>query len=257
MSAPVNQDVLDKIKKLLRMDDGRGNTQAEVEQAMAAALKLAARHGIDLNEVDTAEDAEPPEPVVGEEFAPERTGGGECAARLPAANKYITWILEKFFRVQVIRITSWGKYEVKGTMQEGPVKRLQFFGRKTNVQIAIYVYNFLRNEFAILWHDYKRRMQAPMSSRNSFYYGLHAGLHKKLLETMGEVEVETAKQLEAKGTSMALVLVGEQEKVTEEVKKAHPRIKYVSTGDGDTSDDTAVWEGRRLGEKIEIRTALK
>ena len=257
MSAPVNQDVLDKIKKLLKVDEGRGNSQAEAEQALVAAQRLALRHGINLDEIDATEDVGYNEPIVGEEFTPERTGGGQCASRLPTAHKYIAWILEKYFRISMIYITNEKEYEDKGVRKFGKVRSLQIFGKKTNVQIALYVYGFLHREFALLWRDYKRKNNADMSSRNSFYLGLYAGLSDKLLSTLGQVEEEIAKQLEHQGTSMALVLVDEKKKVDQAIKEAHPRLKYVSTPVGNIDDDSALIEGKRKGANIEIKTAIK
>lgn len=256
MSAPVNQDVIDKIKKLLRVDEERGNSQAESEQALMAAQRLALRHGINLDEIDTTEEVES-EPIVGEDFTPERHGGGECASRLPTAHKYIAWILEKYFRVSIIYITKWETFTDKGVEREGRVRRLQLFGKKTNVQIAIYVYKFLHREFGELWREHKRKFEAPMSSRNSFYYGLYCGLDEKLNATLGQVEQETAKQLEHKGTSMALVLVDEKKKVDQAVHEAHPRLKYISQEVGQTDDYSAIADGQRKGRKIEIKPAIQ
>jgi len=257
MSAPTNQAVLDKIKKLLRLDTEKGATQAEVEQAVMAAQRLALRHGIDLDEVDATEDLAPPEPVISERFTPERTGGGECAARLPAADKYIVMLLQEFFRVHVIYISKWGEYEDHGVKKEGRRKHLQVFGKKTNVQIATYVYGFLHREFGLLWREYKRLYDSPMSSRNSFYIGLYNGLYDKLRATMGQVVEEVDKQLESKGTTMALILVGEKEKIAEAVKGEHPRVRSFSYALGKTDDWHAINEGQERGRKIEIKPALK
>lgn len=257
MSAPVDQQVVEKIKKLLKVDTDKGHSAAEAEQALMAAQRLAVRHGINLDEVDTSEELIPTEPIVGEDFTPERTGGGLCASRLPTTHKYIAWILEKYFRVSIVWLRRWGKYVDKGIEKEGKIRSLQIFGKKTNVQIAIYVYGFLHREFSIAWREHRRATNSPMSSRASFFFGLYAGLNAKLESTMGQIELETAKKLQSKGTSMALVLVSEKEKVDQAVKGAHPRIKYVSESDIDVSDGDAVYHGTERGAKIEIKTALK
>lgn len=267
MSAPVNQDVVDKIKKLLSVDETKGSSQHEHEQALMAAQRLALRHGINLDEIDTSESVGASEPVVGEDFTPDRTGGGKCSSRLPTSHKYIAWILEKFFRVELIYISKFADYEDKGVKKFGRVRTLQVFGKKTNVQIALYVYGFLHREFSMLWHEHKRKTNAPMASRNSFFYGLYVGLHGKLLETMGEIEKEADKQLAERGAetveregpppSMALILVDEKQKIADEIKAAHPRLKYIRQDEGTIDDFSAVREGRAKGEKIEIKTSLK
>lgn len=246
---PANDEILNKIKKLLRVDPERGASQTEVEQALVAAQRLAARHNINLAEVDAAEEINGAgEPIVGDEFRPERQGGGECKRKLPTTHKYISPILEKYFAVSVLVI--------EGSDSEWKMtKHLQIFGRKTNVAIAIYVYGYLHREFMDLWHDYKRRTDAPMSSRGSFFHGLRNGLYDKLEITKGQVEAEAQAQISS-STSVALILVGEQDKVKQAVTSEHPRLIY-SKVNYDTRDYTALQEGAIAGKKIEIKTALR
>src|SRR5690606_25619435 len=106
-------------------------------------------------------------------FRPSREGGGECAARLPTCHKFIIWILQKYFAVNIVEVTENEEYTDKGIRKFGKRKSLSFIGRQTNVQIAIYVYGYLHREFMQLWHEHRKQTDAPMSSRNSFFYGLY------------------------------------------------------------------------------------
>jgi hypothetical protein len=252
--------ILEKIKKLLRVNEERGCSPAEVEQALMAAQRLAARHDVNLDEIDATEEITiNNEPLLGQEFRPERTGGGECAAKLPMSHKFISMILQRYFKVSLIEHTKWGDYTDKGVTKQGCRKSIEIFGRQTNVSIAIYVYGFLHREFTERWHEHRKNHFAPMSSRGDFFYGVFIGLNAKLRSTMGEVEKEMQQQLEAHqaGKSLQLMIVSEKERHDQALKEAHPRLKYVHHAMPELNDYDALRDGREQGRKIEIKTALK
>jgi len=259
MSA-ANTEILEKIKKLLsRAETSKGSTQAEAEGALMAAQRLALKHGIDLASIDMTEDTSAGEPIVQQPFRPSREGGGVCAARLPSCHKFISWILKSYFGVKIIECSDYADYVDKGIKKKGIVKSLSFIGRQTNVHIAIYVYGFLHREFIDLWHKHRKVVDAPMSSRNSFFYGVYQGLNEKLDIEKGKVEAEAQAELSHAdaGKSVAMILVGEKEKVDQAVKGYHPRLKYFKVSEGNLEDFGSVAEGRRAGRKIKISTALK
>ncbi len=251
--------IVDKIKKLLAVDPAKGATQAEAEQALMAAQRLALKNNIDLATIDTTQDTSAGEPIIHQPWTPTREGGGECAARLPTCHKFITWILESYFSVRIIEVTQWGAYEDKGVIKSGRRKSLSIIGRQTNVQIAIYVYGFLHREFMDLWHAHKKETGASMGSRNSFFYGLYIGLNDKMQREKGRAEMEVQAELSHAnhGKSYEMVLIGEKEKVDQRVKEAHPRLVYTSTSEGPINDYSSVIEGTRQGRDITIHTALK
>ncbi len=223
MSDPAENPILDKIRKLLRVGEERGATQAECENALALAQRLATTNNINLAEVDAQEVTGAGEPIVDESYTPERSGGGPVERKMPVANKFIVWILKRYFAVRILEGTKWNEKELRHQPS------LNIIGRKTNVQIAIYVYGFLYHEFQRRWRDHKRATDAPMYTRNSYYNGLYQGLSAKLEETKGAAELEAQEQLAAQAkssatadqmtpearaaSSMALVLRGEAEKV--------------------------------------------
>jgi len=259
MSA-VSLEIIDKIKKLLsRSETAKGSTQAEAEGALMAAQRLALKHGIDLASIDMTEDTSAGEPIVQQPFTPTREGGGPCAARLPSCHKFIAWILKPYFGVKIIECTEFMEYVDKGVKKTGNVKSLSFVGRQTNVSVAIYVYGFLHREFMDLWHKHRKEIDAPMSSRNSFFYGLYVGLNEKFKVEKKKIEEEVQEQIshESVGKSLEMVLIGEKEKVDQAVKGYHPRLKYFTVSEGNTEDHSSVNEGTRLGKKIKISTALK
>lgn len=247
MNAP-DETVVEKIRKLLRITDERGATKDERDSALMAAQRLALRHSINLDEVDAREISLVGEPIISQDFRPQRSGGGEVRGKLPIANKFITWILARYFSVEVL--TGWTAIPTGGV-----APRLSIIGRRTNVEIAIYVYGFLYHEFQRRWREYKQTTGVPMSSRSSFYNGLYQGLCEKLDKTMDKAKFEAQAQLPS-GTSMAMVLQGEREKVEARMKELHPLVRYVKQSGGNTDDWSSLYEGRRHGRTIEIKPAL-
>lgn len=244
--------IVEKIRKLLRIDEDRGATEAEVTAAIAMATKLAHRHNIDLASIDAAEITATGEPIVDEVFRPQRSGGGFVEDKLPVANKYLVWLLQSFFAVRVVEGTTWVESELRNAPS------LNIIGRRTNVQIAIYVYGFLYNEFQRRWRAYKQKENAPMAARGTFYNGMYQALRKKLDETMGETMLEKQQEIVAPtGTSMAMVLRTEEEKVEAAMKEAHPRLVYVKRSVPDVHDYSSLYAGREAGAQININPALK
>ncbi|OAM91778.1 DUF2786 domain-containing protein [Termitidicoccus mucosus] len=249
----MNTEIQEKLKKLLRLKE-RGGTQAETEQALAAAQRLALRHNIDLNTIDTAEEINPAgEPFVEEAHEPVGSTGKPCQTRLPACHKFLSLILQKYFAVEVIDTT---RRDDDGRVCR---KTMSLIGRKTNVQIAIYAYGFLYREFMDRWHRHRVATQAPMSSRNSFFYGVFLGLSSRLQENRDSfIRQETLQESSGAKPEMstALILQSETDKVRQAVRNAHPRIKYTAMQPGNTEDKNRLVEGIAEGKKIKIHRAL-
>jgi Protein of unknown function (DUF2786) len=257
MSVP-DPNILDKIRKLMRVDEARGATSDEVAQALALAQKLALKHAVDLDELDVQEITGAGEPFVTEDHRPVRSDGKLAQRQLPACHKYIAFILNSFFQVDVLTFTAWEKYESHyGVKKEGRVRRMQIHGRKTHVSVAIYVYGYLYHEFMTRWREHLRANPGTrMSDRNGFFLGLYNGLSEKLLKEKGRAEKEVQKEI-VSATSTALVLVREEERREASLKEAHPRLKYVKVDTGDVNDWGTYREGQAQGKKIEIKTALR
>jgi len=150
MSAPI-----ERIKKLLRMR--RGGTPAEIETALSLAREIAAKHGIDLNAIN--ENEERPRSAFSHAAA-------FTARRVPCDAKYAANIVQRFFNVQV----------VFSAPMHG--KRINFIGRVFEIEIAIYIFRFLRAHFSRSWREHRGRLR----SRRSFVYGMYIGIAQKLSE---------------------------------------------------------------------------
>lgn len=145
---------LEKIKKLLRLAQS-GNPH-EAELAMAHALRIAAREGIDLAGVDPDSDRWDVTHKVGRQWR-----------RIPKEAEYASLIVGAFFNVKTFSV-------------DGVTERYHaLVGLRSDVEIALYVYSFLLSHFRRSWN---RRKNRRLRNRNAYLYGMYVGLWSKLSE---------------------------------------------------------------------------
>jgi hypothetical protein len=154
--------IIEKIKKLLRMK--RGGTAGEIENALAAAAKLAREHDIDLESVNP--DERPAQPIGHIDAV--------TAARLQWEYKYAALVCKQFFHVDVMIYDC----ESQSSFRRRDF-RLALIGTAHDTQIAIYVLNFLVAHFRRQWNLRDGRC---IRNRQSFFYGMYHGLCSKLDE---------------------------------------------------------------------------
>lgn len=246
-------DVLTKIKKLLRRSEERGFTEAEADQALAAAQRLAARHAIDLAAVDVSEEVGELEPFETEGFTPEGAGGNECSRRLPVTHQHVADILELYFSVRVVTSEYWKEEDDFRERRQ----KIELTGRRTAVSVGIYVYKFLLEEFRRRWLAYRKATAAATCERADFYQGVFWGLAKKLRAARGFALAEAQTALPAADPNRyALALVAEDERLEAETRAAHPRLRYVKRKETKVEDYRSCQAGIDAGSSIEIVTAI-
>lgn len=234
----MNQEIVDKIRKLLNLGN-RGGTQAEAELAMAKAQELAIVNNINLSAIkmnETVEQYEEKDIVSG-------------IKRKSVCQKFITWILQRHFNVTVIYYGS----------------RVVVVGKTSDCQIAEYIQSYLSREMMNLWTIYKKENNAPVSSRNSFIYGVYVGLNNKLEASKNAVEAARFAEIaEAQGQEEAdkvkgsyqLAIVDSSKERENAVKKFCPRLRKTKTSVGRTHCMDAVSSGRTAGSLINLRQGV-
>jgi hypothetical protein len=155
-------DILDKVRKLLRLaDQSRGATEHEAKVALAKAHELMTRHNIASAMLRMEREA---------------AGGGtgfavnsskvELPKTLNPADLLILALLQSHFNVRVILLHG---------HKQTPV---DIIGTPTDVEYAVFVFHFLRETFFRCWNEFKRTTASP--DRKSYYRGLHDGLKAEL-----------------------------------------------------------------------------
>ena len=136
-----------------------------------------------------------------------------------------------------------------------------FVGKKSDIQIAQYVQQFLNQEFFRLWHNYKKINNARTEERNSYFWGLYRGLDEKLKKTeqsvVQDIRAERGEECYQKiENNFALMRLSDKNRVDTAVGKFFPKLgKAKSTGVFANRPDT-VQHGFRDGGKINLRQPL-
>jgi hypothetical protein len=151
-------DVIEKIKKLLRMK--RGGTPDEITTALRLAQELAEKHGIDLDTVNPDEQQLREKPIGHEDEA--------CGTRISWESRYSGLICNQFFKVRVFQ-----------SVNDSRTKYVfRFVGEEWDRQIAVYVYRFLCGHFRREWKTKHGRVR----NRQAFMWGMYLGICQKLDE---------------------------------------------------------------------------
>lgn len=235
--APIAQEctaskaTLEKIRKLLRLAKDKAASPAEAEAAAQAACELATRHHVDtasLN-LDAHEEA-----LIGKYL---KRGKND---RL---TKGVLGVLRHYFHVQTC----------------GCGSQVLFVGRETAVVIAEYMFAFLVRAGRTAASEYERaekrqrRRMTPLK-RDNFFAGFSWGLHAKLRETHGAMELtdnQTAIILvEANARDAKLTeLVG----ATEEVKPKPLKRTLSAASAGFRAGSSTEWQTpTSAGERLAL-----
>ena len=162
------QEIIAKIKKLLALSTSSNEHEAKL--AAEKAAELLTRYNLSQQD------------VVGASYQ-YVDGSKRMGLRATAENKYICNILQKFFFVVIFR---WAQRETFSGGRSQVGKYITIVGKDHNVEIAIYVHDFLQGAFRRCWKDYKK--SNPSAHRTSYYYGLYVGLVAKLEASQQKVQ---------------------------------------------------------------------
>ncbi len=203
--------ILRRVQKLLALAESPNANEAQA--AASAARKLMLRYNIDT--------------------LPSAYGFrhlGEPTGRLQEHERVLATVLGDHFFVDVIWVTAFDVY----TGRTGRV--LEICGTQPNLEMATYVYGFLRETAARLWLQHKRihRIYGD-KDRQRFLAGVMRGFHEKLQEGARESREE------------GLVWVGDPG-LDRYMHQRYPRVRNVRYGG---KPRTEAWEqGRAAGREI-------
>jgi hypothetical protein len=210
--------ILDKIKKLLRL--GQSSNRHEAELAVSRAFELAARHNIDLADVDLDDETRR---ILHKEF--------HIGERFSLIRKLTINILMTFFKVNIVLAR--------------PVWR--FVGTETDIEIAIYIHEFLTAACSRSLREFERaeRRKLSVNKRNNFIAGFMYGISSNLRDAKEQMAVEDSK------TAVALRDKENRDKYVDDHWKTH----YVDWDIGRKNRD-ALMEGFHAGDKTQISKGL-
>jgi hypothetical protein len=236
MTTPSNKpqsDILDKIRKLLRLaDTSRGATENEAKVALSKAQELMTRHNIDsaLLRMERGESG-------GGSFTVDK-GNLDLPKTLNPADLMILSLLQSHFNVKTILMPG-----SKGT----PV---DIIGAPADIDFAIYAFNYLRQTFFRCWNEFKRTRPNP--DKASYYRGLRDGLNAELKAAKQRAEESYGSdQRQAYG----LVVVDQEVAITRFVEENYGKLRSRNTR-ARRVDSGSYYAGETKGRTIQINRPL-
>lgn len=243
----VDSAVVERLKKLMRL--ASSDNQNEAELALQRARNIALENQLDLACIDAWNDTKEEEQYIKEDFS---TG----TFRKPVTDSFVVQILIKHFNVKIL---TWN-----GVRREGV--RMIFIGKKSDVETAKYVYNFLGETMMRLWKGYrKQNPEVTTTARGSYFYGLQNGLDDKLTSSREEKEKEKFQNVgrilgaEAQATAenkYALICKSDKEKLEQAVKSFFPKVRSGTCSSVSNSNSSVYYDGVATGKTISINRAI-
>ena len=242
----ISDDLVAKIQKLLRVSTSANEHEAGL--AMAHAQKLCTRHNIDISSIQAFEPSKGEEPVV-------KSDEVSLGKRLPIAEKYVVHIVQDFFNIKII---------YHGGRHFG--RRVTFVGKKPDIEIAQYIYNYLNHTFLQLWRDYYNENDTiRLEERGSYFYGLQQGLTEKLKQSRVEAETERFEEIRREQNENAaneiknqygLMVVNQQKRLEDKMKEFYPRLGTMNRSYSSGYSRNAFNDGKAKGKTISVNRAI-
>ena len=227
-----NKDILEKIRKLLRLaDTSRGATESEARVALAKAQELMTRHNIDsaLLRMERGES--------GPGFTVDK-GKVDLPKTLNPADLMILSLLQAHFNVKTI------------LMPNGRGTPVDIIGAAADIDFAIYALNYLRQTFFRCWNEFKRTHANP--DKASYYRGLRDGLNAELKAAKQRAEQSyDSDQRQAYG----LVVVDQEAVITRYVADHYGKLRNRSQRRRNIHSGSYV-AGETKGRTIQINRPL-
>ena len=226
-------DILDKIRKLLRLaDTSRGATENEAKVALAKAQELMTRHNIDsaLLRMERGE-------TGGGSFTVNK-GKVDLPKTLNPADLMILSLLQSHFNVKTI------------LMPNGRGTPVDIIGAAADIDFAIYAFNFLRQTFFRCWNEFKRTHANP--DKASYYRGLRDGLNAELKAAKHRAEQSYGS---GQRQAYALVVVDQEAVITRYVEENYGKLRNRSQRRRHIHSSSYV-AGETKGRTIQINRPL-
>lgn len=172
------EQIIEKVQKLLAL--ATSPNEHEAKSAARMAHELLTKYNLSIEAVEAHKVREEYEAVDKD------MNRGAC----PMEDKYVLSVLQRYFYVKVITHTVYQRAPWGGGARQRMKKyKFTLVGRKHNVQIARYVYDFLFRSFRSAFIDFCKKNGALASQQNakarrSYYHGLTMGLMQQLEDSV-------------------------------------------------------------------------
>lgn len=212
----MNSKIVDKIKKLLSL--ATSSNEHEARLAAQKAHELIVHHNLDMQQVEASQDSD--------------YGNLEAAEHrvMPREYKYTMIILKKYFFVEPIK-----ERTIRGKT------KIHIFGKKSNVELASYLFEFLNQSFKSCFKQY----HVKGAKRANYYAGLFKGICAQLEESRLKAQSERG-----------LVLVKDA-LIQTQLNKYHGRTTTSTARLSYREASAEYQDGFNDGKKLQIRKGIE
>lgn len=233
----MNEAVIEKLRKVLALANGRGATQGEIESAMARAKEIALKYDINLASVTPAEaKAAGPTVAVKDTF-----GIGTAFER--KFHPPIYHVLRTVFDIRFVRCTKRQGSRIK-------IDALYIFGAPSDVAIAKEMFGWLEDLFPKAYRKLVNDggLFEDASTAHGFYQGLATGI----IEANTKAKAAALKEAKVDPNRYAMVVHNKEQAVTALIQKDFPKLRAALGGARDVSG-AAHQMGQERGRQINLR----
>lgn len=237
----MNEQLLEKLKKLLNLS--KSANQHEAELALQKATAMATEAGIDLAIVSARQVSETEKLELIQEKI-------DCGKRMASLQKYASWLLKKHFNVDVV---------YSGSAFFG--RTLNILGDKKDVEFAKFVNEFVQDDMQRRWDYYKKTNNLSVKFKDTFMYNVWRGLDQKLTEAKATVEqtrfsAMNESERSSTQTRYGLVVASKKQAVGGFTRKSFPKLVSKATKINVVSNSTIAQDGFSVGSSMSINRPL-
>jgi len=206
----MNQEIIEKIRKILVLANNAGATEGEVQSAMAQAKKIAMRHQIDIATVDLEDMSKTTN--AGVAVATDNSVKIHCKYERPY-HRYIFRTLMDVFGVMII------PRSIVRNRSNREIVFVNIVGEVTDVEICKVLIPWLEKVFPDTFNRYCKAtgMKKTAASGNGCFHGLMKGII--------EANKSAEEELDRHDSEVWAVAVVDKEKAVEEaVAEAFPNL---------------------------------
>jgi hypothetical protein len=226
-TASDDDKMLSRIQKLMALAES--SNQHEAEAAMAKANELMTRFNISMIDQKIPRNYD-------------SIFVGKPALRNPREMHYLAILLNKYYFVECI----WVQAYVIEKQKLGRV--LELSGTTQNVQIAEYVYYFVKNFIDTQWKQYNKSKRLTHHRRSDFADGIIQGFEYRLKRQQRRFKRKHGVD------SQSLINVSDPQ-LTEYINYRYPSIKKTYTSSGN-AHESIINDGRHVGKNLIISKGI-
>ena len=217
---------IEKIQMLLAL--GQSDNPHESEVALAKAQQMMLAHKISANEVE-AHKAQQENPMHKIIFRSPRK-------RRTMQDTYVIWLLNDFFGIKSVYCNYPSAIQYT------------FMGRKSDVEMAEYLYHFITRYFQVSWEAFcvanPKQGAGRRKDNKSFFLGCYRGIKSILSESKKKIYQDTQEK--------GLIIVDDDRALSAYMHECFPRLRSISEGPINNYSMDASSAGYEAGRKFSV-----